>query len=221
MTTFLEFLVGNAFALAAVAALAFVLLALFALGENRPPVVQPTRPVSSADALESTGEPVAVVGTPSCEAPLSTPFTGNDAVAYEVDVGSPFGHVATVRASTAFALDVDGHDVRVAPRDPRAIVIDDERTQHRRIEDDRDDLDATTVDSLTAHDADRSALARLLSGRTLPGLTRRTYRIRTVPLDEAVAVVGVLHRDGDGWTLEPPADGAIRYLDPASVDRTA
>jgi len=221
MTTFLEFLAGNALALAAVAALAFVLLAVFSLGEHRPPVVQPTRPVSSADALDPSEGPVAVVGTPSCDAPLSTPFTGTDAVAYEVGVGSPLGHVATVRASTAFALDVDDHEVRVAPRDHRAVVIDDDRSEHRRIEADDDDLDAATVDALTAHDADRSPLARLLSGRTLPGRTRRTYRIRTVPVDDQVAVVGVLHRDAGGWTLEPAADGGLRYLDPERVDRTA
>jgi len=220
MTTFVEFLVGSALALAGVAIVAAAIVALFALGERDPPVVQPTRPVAAA-ALEPSEDPVAVVGAPATDSPLATPFAGTDAIAYAVRVDGPLGHVTTVRAVAPFELDVDGETVRVDPPRGHAPVIDDERRTHRRVLNDADDVAAATADALTALDGDRSRAARLLSGGVLPGRTHRTYRVTTVGVDDPVAVVGVIDRDGDGWRLAPAADGALRFLDPASVTRHA
>ena len=221
MTTFVEFLAGNALALAGVAVVAAAIVALFALGERDPPVVQPTRPVHAASDLEPSGEPVAVVGTPATDSPLATPFTGADAIAYAVRVDGPVGHVTTVRAVAPFELDVDGATVDVDPPRAHAPVVDDERRTHRRVLHDADDLPAETADVLTALDSDRSRAARLLSGGVLPGRTHRSYRVTAIGVDGPVAVVGVLDRDGDGWRLTPGADGPLRFLDPASVTRHA
>lgn len=221
MTTFVEFLAGNALALAAVAVVAAALLAVFSMGTRDPPVVHPTRPIARADDLEPAREPVAVVGTPATDSPLATPFTGTDAIAYAVRVDGPFGHVTTVRAVAPFELEVDGRPVRVDPPRGHAPVVDDERRTHRRVLDDTEDVPAATLDALAAHDADRSRTARRLSGGVLPGRTHRTYDVTTVGLDDEVAVVGVLDRDGDGWRLTPAGDGALRFLDPASVTRHA
>jgi hypothetical protein len=221
MTTFVEFLAGNVLALAVVAVVAAALLGLFALGNRDPPVVHPTRPIAAAGDLEPSTEPVAVVGTPTTESPLATPFTGTNAIAYAVRVDGPFGHVTTARAVAPFELDVDGRTVRVDPPRAHAPVVDDARRTHRRVLHDSADVPVETADALAAHDADRSRTARRLSGGVLPGRTHRTYHVTTVGLDDQVAVVGVLDRDGDGWRLAPPADGALRFLDPASVTRHA
>lgn len=219
MTTFVEFLAGSALALAVVAVVAAAIVGLFSLGSRDPPVVHPTRPVAAASDLRSSGDPVAVVGAPSTDSPLATPFTDADAVAYAVRVDGPFGHVTTVRAVVPFELDVDGGTVRVDPPRAHAPVVDDERHTHRRVLDDAADVPAATADALAAHDADRSRAATVLSGGVLPGRTHRTYDVTTVGLDDQVAVVGVLDRDGDGWRLRPAAEGALRFLDPASVSR--
>ncbi|WP_323676545.1 hypothetical protein [Halorubellus sp. PRR65] len=237
MTTFVEFLAGNAFALAIVAAVALVLVGVFALGDRAPPTVQPTRPISTADGLRATADgpttdaaattddgalgSVAVVGTPTTESPLDAPFTDVDAVAFAVRVASPFGHVTTVRAVTSFRLDVDGETVHVGLPTAHSPVVDDARSTHRRVLHDSNDVPATTADLLTALDTDRSRVARLLSGGVLPGRTRRTYRVTVVPVDRPVAVVGRVSRDGDDWRLDPPEDGALRFLDPSSVTRHA
>lgn len=221
MTTFLEFLAGSALALAVVAVVAAAIVVVFALGERDPRVVQPTRPVAAASDLESGDEPVALVGAPSTDSPLATPFTGTDAIAYAVQVDASVGHVTTVRAVVPFELDVDGETVRVDPPRAHAPVVDDERRTHRRVLRTSDDVPTETADALAAHDADRSRAARLLSGGVLPGRTHRTYGVTTVGLEEAVAVVGVLDRDGDDWRLAPAADGPLRFLTPASVSRDA
>jgi hypothetical protein len=221
MTTFVEFLAGSALALAVVAVVAAAILGVFSLGNRDPLVVHPTRPVAVAGDLQSSDEPVAVVGTPTTDSPLATPFTDADAIAYAVRVDGSFAHVTTVRAVTPFELDVDGQTVRVDPPRAHAPVVDDERHTHRRILDDPEDVPAATADALAAHDADRSRAASVLSGSVLPGRTHRTYDVTTVALDEQVAVVGVLDRDGDDWHLDPAGDGALRFLDPASVTRHA
>jgi hypothetical protein len=237
MTTFVEFLAGNALALAVVATAALVLVGVFALGDRSPPTVQPTRPVSTAAALASTADrttrtddarvdgpasaAVAVVGTPTTESPLDAPFADGDAVAFAVRVGSPFGHVTTVRAIAPFRLEVDGETVHVDPPTPHSPVVDDARSTHRRVLHDADDVPAPTADALTALDTDRSRPARVLSGGILPGRTHRTYRITVVPVDRPVAVVGTLARDGDDYRLGPAPDGALRFLDPASVTKHA
>ena len=228
MTTFVEFLAGNALALAVVATVALVLVGVFALGDRSPPTVQPTRPISTAAGLASATDvgavatdAVAVVGTPRTESPLDAPFVDGDAVAFAVRVASPFGHVTTVRAVAPFRLDVDGETVHVAPPTAHAPVVDDVRSTHRRVLHDADDVPAAIADVLTALDTDRSRAARVLSGGILPGRTHRTYRITVVPVDRPVAVVGTLARDGDDWRLDPAEDGALRFLDPASVTKHA
>lgn len=245
MTTFAEFLAGNALALAVVATVALVLVGVFALGDRSPPTVQPTRPVSTAAELASTADSttttdgtavdgiaadetrvdshtsdvVAVVGTPTTESPLDGPFVDVDAVAFVVRVASPFGHVTTVRAVAPFRLDVDGETVHVDPPTPHSPVVDDARSTHRRVLHDAADVPAATADVLTALDTDRSRAARVLSGGILPGRTHRTYRVTVVPVDRPVAVVGTLARDGDDYRLDPAPDGALRFLDPASVTK--
>lgn len=221
MTTLVEFLAGSALALAVVAIVAAAIVALFALGERDPPVVQPTRPVAAAADLEPSEDPVAVVGAPTTDSPLATPFTGTDAIAYAVRVDGPLGHVTTVRAVAPFELDVDDETVRVDPPRGHAPVIDDARRTHRRVLHDADDVATATADALTALDGDRSRAARLLSGGVLPGRTHRTYRVTTIGVDDPIAVVGVLYRDGDGWRLTPTTNGSLRFLDPASVTRHA
>lgn len=237
MTTFVEFLAGNALALAAVATVALVLVGVFALGDRSPPTVQPTRPVSTTAELASTADgttttdgpatdettsvAVAVVGTPTTESPLDAPFVDVDAVAFAVRVASPFGHVTTVRAVAPFRLDVDGETVHVDPPTPHSPVVDDARSTHRRVLHDADDVPASTADVLSALDTDRSRAARVLSGGILPGRTHRTYRVTVVPVDRPVAVVGALARDGDDYRLDPATDGALRFLDPASVTKHA
>ncbi|WP_227131241.1 hypothetical protein [Halorubellus salinus] len=236
MTTFVEFLAGNALALVVVATVALVLVGVFALGDRSPPTVQPTRPISTAAGLaaatdaagtdaattDSTdSDPVAVVGTPRTESPLDAPFADADAVAFAVRVASPFGHVTTVRAVAPFRLDVDGETVHVDPPTAHSPVVDDARSTHRRVLHDADDVPAATADVLTALDTDRSRAARVLSGGILPGRTHRTYRVTVVPVDRPVAVVGTLARDGDDWRLDPAEDGALRFLDPASVTKHA
>jgi hypothetical protein len=219
MTTFVEFLAGSALALAVFAVVAAAIVALFSLGEQEPSVVQPTRPVTAASDLDASGNPVAVVGTPSTDSPLATPFTGTDAIAYAVRVAGPVGHVTTVRAVAPFDLDVDGQPVRVDVPPTHAPVIDDERRTHRRVLHDAATVPTATADALAAHDADRSPAARLLSGGVLPGRTHRTYDVTAVERGDQVAVIGVLHRDGDGWRLAPATEGPLRFLDPASVTR--
>jgi hypothetical protein len=219
MTTFVEFLAGSVLALAVVAVVAAAIVGLFSLGSRDPSVVHPTRPVHAASDLAATDEPVAVVGTPSTDSPLATPFTDADAIGYAVGVDGPFGHVTTVRAVASFELAVDDQTVRVDPPRAHAPVVDDERRTHRRVLRTADEAPAATADALAAHDADRSRAARLLSGGVLPGRTHRTYDVATVGLDDPIAVVGVIDRDGDGWRLEPAAEGALRFLDPASVSR--
>jgi hypothetical protein len=219
MTTFVEFLAGSALALAVVAVVAAAIAGLFASGPRTPSVVHPTRPVAAASDLAATDEPVAVVGTPSTDGPLATPFTDAGAIAYAVSVDGPLGHVTTVRAVASFELAVDDQTVQVDPPRAHAPVVDDDRRTHRRVLRTPDEVPAATADALAAHDADRSRAATVLSGGVLPGRTHRTYDVTAVAIDRRVAVVGVIDRDGGGWRLEPAAEGALRFLDPASVSR--
>lgn len=221
MTTFVEFLVGNALALGVVAVIAVAAAAIFLLGGTRKFAPRPTRPVATADDLAESDDAVAVVGTVDCDDPLTAPFVDEPAVAYQISVSGGLGHVATVGADTAFTLAVDGEPVRVAGGKPSGAtpVVDDGRHEHRRTGDSREDFDATVVDTLAAHDASRSRLSRILGGTVSPDGAPRDYRIRYASTDDDVAVVGYLHRDADGWTVEPRENESLRYLDPKTVVR--
>lgn len=217
MSTLLEFLAGNALALGVVAAVGAVALVVFSLGGDTVSAPRPARPVTSGTALTATTDAVAVVGTATADAALRAPLDGADAVAFEVAVGSPLGHVAVVRAGTAFALDVDGVAVHVDPGD--APVVDDGR-HASIIECDDEDLEAADADALDALDADRSRWARLLSGRLRPGPLEREYRVQAVRPGTSVAVVGHLERDQNGrWRLVSPENASVRLLDPSTVHR--
>jgi len=217
MTTFVEFLAGNALALAVLAVVGALALAVFSLGGDTASAPTPTRPVAAATDLAPTADPVAVVGTPTVDAPLRAPVAGGDAVAFEAAVGSPLGHVAVVRAAVPFALDVDGVTVRVDPGD--APVVTDDRWEYTRIVG-ADDLEDADADALAALDADRSRLAKLLSGGIRPGRLDREYDVRAVRPGTPVAVVGHLARDdAGGWRLEAPGNASVRVLDPATVHR--
>lgn len=217
MTTFVEFLAGNVLALAVVAIVGALALAVFSLGGDTASAPNPTRPIVAASDLAASADPVAVVGTPTVDAPLRAPLAGGDAVAFEIAVGSEFGHVAIARAGTEFALDVDGVAVRVDPGD--APVVTDDRWEYTRIVGE-DDLAEADADALAALDADRSRLATLLSGSLRPGRLDRRYDVSAVRPGTPVAVVGHLSRDdAGGWRLEPPGDASVQFLDPAAVHR--
>jgi hypothetical protein len=156
-------------------------------------------------------------GTPSVDAPLHAPVAGGDAVAFEVAVSSPLGHVAIARAGIPFALDVDGVAVRVEPGD--APVVTDDRDDYAT-ELGAGGLEEADADALAALDADRGALARLVSGSLRPGRLDREYDVRTVRPGTPGAAVGHLARDETGgWRLDPVEDASVPFLDPATVHR--
>jgi len=221
MTSFLDFLVGNALALGVVAVVAVVAAAISTLGGNGRTAPRPTRPVATAADLAESDDAVAVVGSVDCDAPLTAPFVEEPAVAYEVAVSSRLGHVATVGADTTFTIDVDGEPVQVegGTSSSATPVVDDGRHEHRRTGVTHDEFDDATVDALAAHDATRSTLSRRLGGTVSPGGAPRDYRIRCASTSDDVAVVGYLRRDADGWTLEPRENESLRYLDPKTVVR--
>lgn len=236
MTTFFEFLAGNALALGVVGLVAILAAAVFAFGGDREHAPYPTRPVTDRAGLAESTEPVAVVGTPTIGTPdsgtpdvgtpdndtpdanktLEAPFTGEDVLAFQVDVSGALGHVATLRAGREFDLDVDGERVTVAAG-PTPVVDDDRESARVRVDaDELDDVDATARESLDAFDAERAAPARLLSGSVLPTGSRRTYHVRAVDPGEDVAAVGYLRESATGgWTLEAPEN--VRLLDPDDV----